>query len=105
MSERLSLLCGQGNIPVGISNLVNLKELNVSYNFGVIGALPRDIGNMSSLTVLHIYSTSVGGELAYQKAMGRDLAGSSTATKSSLGGMGNTGDDSYLAVLGRIGVS
>lgn len=53
----------QGTIPSTISNLVTLNELNMSYNFGVVGFLPREVGSMANLTVLHIYSAGIHGEL------------------------------------------
>lgn len=53
----------QGTIPSTISNLVTLNELNMSYNFGMAGFLPPEIGSMANLTVLHIYSAGIHGEL------------------------------------------
>ncbi|CAN0328759.1 unnamed protein product [Ascophyllum nodosum] len=53
----------QGKLPSTISNLVTLKELNFAYNFGIVGELPREMGSMSSLTVLHLYSASIQGSI------------------------------------------
>lgn len=52
----------QGTAPSTMSNLVTLTELNMSYNFGLVGLLPLEVGNMTNLTVLHIYSTGIHGE-------------------------------------------
>lgn len=52
----------QGQIPSTISKLVTLEELNMSYNLGVVGELPLEIGGMSSLTSLHLYSAGIHGE-------------------------------------------
>ncbi|CBJ33185.1 Hypothetical leucine rich repeat protein [Ectocarpus siliculosus] len=53
----------KGTIPSTISNLVTLNELNMSYNFGVVGFLPREVGSMANLTVLHIYSAGIHGPI------------------------------------------
>lgn len=52
----------QGSVPGTISNLVTLTELNMSYNFGVSGGLPLEVGSMASLSVLHLYSAGINGE-------------------------------------------
>ncbi|CAN0000235.1 unnamed protein product, partial [Scytosiphon promiscuus] len=54
----------EGTIPGTISNLAALRELNMSYNDGLVGTLPMAIGSMSNLTVLHIYSAGIHGELS-----------------------------------------
>lgn len=53
----------QGEIPDTVSNLVTLTELNMSYNFGITGVLPPEVGSMVSLTVLHLYSTGIDGPI------------------------------------------
>lgn len=52
----------QGSIPTTISNLATLTQLNMSYNAGVVGVLPREVGSMTSLTVLHLYCAGIHGE-------------------------------------------
>lgn len=53
----------EGEIPSSISNLGTLRELNLSYNYGIVGLLPLEIGNMSSLKVLHLYSAGIHGPI------------------------------------------
>lgn len=52
----------QGSIPNTVSNLVTLTELNMSYNRGLVGVLPLEVGRMASLSVLHLYSAGIHGE-------------------------------------------
>lgn len=52
----------QGIIPSTISNLASLTQLNMSYNVGVVGVLPPEVGCMASLTVLHLYCAGIHGE-------------------------------------------
>lgn len=52
-----------------MSDLVTLRELNMSYNSGLVGVLPMEVGSMASLTVLHIYSAGIHGE--YHPLQGR----------------------------------
>lgn len=59
----------QGEIPDTVSNLVTLTELNMSYNFGITGVLPPEVGSMVSLTVLHLYSTGIDGKFVGNNAM------------------------------------
>lgn len=58
----LCCLACQGEIPRTISNLVTLTELNISYNFGITGSLPPELGSMTNLSVLHLYSCDIHGE-------------------------------------------
>ncbi|CAM9198143.1 unnamed protein product [Discosporangium mesarthrocarpum] len=53
----------EGEIPPGISDLVTLKEVNMSYNFGIKGSLPTNLGNMTNLRILHMYSASLTGTI------------------------------------------
>lgn len=62
-------LISQGEIPNSISNLVALTELNMSYNFGITGLLPPEVGSMANLTVLHLYSTGIHGKSLWGKAI------------------------------------
>ncbi|CAM9272041.1 unnamed protein product [Choristocarpus tenellus] len=51
----------EGELPSSMFKLVTLQELNLSYNNGIKGCLPTDIGNMTNLTVLHVYAASLTG--------------------------------------------
>ena len=53
----------EGKFPHELTKLNKLKVLHVSYNPGVIGSLPSDIGNMSNLQDLELSYTSLGGVL------------------------------------------
>ena len=46
---RLSSNAFEGKFPHELTKLNKLKDLHVSYNPGVTGYLPYDIGNMSNL--------------------------------------------------------
>ncbi|CAM9288356.1 unnamed protein product, partial [Discosporangium mesarthrocarpum] len=52
-----------GELPDSVCNILSLRELNLSYNFGIRGWIPRDIGRLINLKTLHLYSAGISGEI------------------------------------------
>ncbi|CAM9466212.1 unnamed protein product [Chrysoparadoxa australica] len=59
----LNLICNDldGEIPATVGYFEYLEELNLSYNFRLVGSIPGTVGKMRHLRVLHLYSTSLTG--------------------------------------------
>lgn len=57
-----------GSLPANLTQLVNLRYLNISLNPGLLGSLPENWAAMSSLEVLDVSGCSVTGMLPSQYA-------------------------------------
>ncbi|KAF7130045.1 hypothetical protein RHSIM_Rhsim10G0032500 [Rhododendron simsii] len=75
-----------GGIPGEIGTLSKLTHLDLSYNFGLQGVLPPDLGNLTQLVHLDLSVTDIGGpipstignlsSLAYLSLYSNQLSGS-----------------------------
>ena len=59
-NNRLFIL--QGELPVEISNLENLRVLRLSYN-ALVGTFPSELGLLEHLRIVHLHSNRIQGNL------------------------------------------